>query len=87
MDSYPISSEGERHHVIHCLEAAIERRTSEVRKLTLTFISNPPFHFSLSKCGFFLNVDKTRHKIRSVEKIGWVCYRMLLAYLERMVYR
>lgn len=30
MDGYPISSEAERQRVIHCLEAAIRRRTSEV---------------------------------------------------------
>ncbi|MED6209927.1 hypothetical protein PIB30_059409 [Stylosanthes scabra] len=29
MDGYPISSEAERQRVIHCLEAAIRRRTSE----------------------------------------------------------
>lgn len=30
MDGSPISSEAERQRVIHCLEAAIRRRTSEV---------------------------------------------------------
>lgn len=30
VDGYPISSEAERQRVIHCLEAAVRRRTSEV---------------------------------------------------------
>ena len=30
MDGSPISSEAERQRVIHCLEAAIRRRNSEV---------------------------------------------------------
>jgi len=30
VDGCPISSEAERQRVIHCLEAAIRRRTSEV---------------------------------------------------------
>ncbi|KAG2702789.1 hypothetical protein I3843_06G099800 [Carya illinoinensis] len=34
MDGYPVSSEAERQRVIHCLEAAIKRRTSEVKKWT-----------------------------------------------------
>ncbi|GMP82271.1 hypothetical protein CsSME_00036657 [Camellia sinensis var. sinensis] len=35
MDGYPISSEAERQRVIHCLEAAIKRRTSEGIRLQL----------------------------------------------------
>lgn len=31
MDGSPISSEAERQRVINCLEAAIRRRTSEVK--------------------------------------------------------
>lgn len=35
VDGYPISSEAERQRVIHCLEAAVRRRTSEGIKLEL----------------------------------------------------
>ncbi|KAF8378036.1 hypothetical protein HHK36_029369 [Tetracentron sinense] len=35
VDGYPISSEAERQRVIHCLEAAIRRRTSEGIRLEL----------------------------------------------------
>ncbi|XP_058736587.1 ACT domain-containing protein ACR4-like [Vicia villosa] len=35
VDGYPISSESERQRVIHCLEAAVRRRTSEGVKLEL----------------------------------------------------
>ncbi|XP_004492064.1 ACT domain-containing protein ACR4-like [Cicer arietinum] len=36
VDGYPISSEAERQRVIHCLEAAVRRRTSEGIKLELS---------------------------------------------------
>lgn len=36
VDGYPISSEAERQRVIHCLEAAVRRRTSEGVKLELS---------------------------------------------------
>ncbi|KAH7670223.1 [Protein-PII] uridylyltransferase protein [Dioscorea alata] len=35
LDGYPISSEGERRRLIHCLEAAIQRRTTEGLRLEL----------------------------------------------------
>ncbi|KAL5717372.1 hypothetical protein ACHQM5_010385 [Ranunculus cassubicifolius] len=35
LDGYPISSDGERQRVIHCLEAAITRRTTEGVRLEL----------------------------------------------------
>ncbi|KAL3636477.1 hypothetical protein CASFOL_021024 [Castilleja foliolosa] len=35
MDGYPVSSEAERQRVIHCLEAAIKRRSSEGIRLEL----------------------------------------------------
>lgn len=49
MDGCPISSEAERQRVIHCLEAAIKRRTSEVQTweiwldASFSFLSNSLF--------------------------------------------
>lgn len=40
VDGYPISSEAERQRVIHCLEAAVRRRTSEVLHMNLMLFHN-----------------------------------------------